>query len=122
LLYRTVAWPPSAGVLQPRQVAHLPGVILEADAVPGGVLALVTNRVAGAGFDTSPRLLLVQGTRVSVLRLPRVSGDVLARSLETAWPSAIVRAADVTAFTHDAEGNVVWSTPDGGRTWSVVRN
>jgi hypothetical protein len=122
LLYRTVAWPPSAGVLQARQVAHLPGVIVEADAVPDGVLALVTNRVAGAGFDTSPRLLLVQGRRVSVLRLPRVSGDVLVRSLETAWPYATVRAVDVTAFTRGEVGQVVWRTPDGGRTWSVTRN
>jgi hypothetical protein len=97
-------------------------VIVEADAVPGGVLALVTNRVAGAGFDTSPRLLLVQGRRVSVLRLPRLSGDVLARSIETAWPSATVRAVDVTAFTRGEAGQVVWSTPDGGRTWSVTRS
>ena len=90
-LYRSVTWPPSMGKLEARWVAHLPGVILEADAVPGGVLALVTSRVAGVGLDTSPRLLLVQGTRVSVLRLPRVGGDVLVSSLEAAWPSATVR-------------------------------
>jgi PQQ-like domain len=120
-LYRAAAWPPRSGRLAGRQVAHLPGLIVEADAVPDGVLALVSNRVAGLGFDNSPRLLLVQGTRVSVLRLPRVGGDVLARSLEAAWPSATVRGFDVTAFTHGEEGPVTWSTLDGGRTWSVTR-
>jgi hypothetical protein len=121
LLYRTVAWPPSARQLQGRQVAHLPGVIVEAVAVPDGVLALVSNRVAGLGLDNSPRLLLVQGTRVSVLRLPRVSGDLLVRALEAAWPSARVRGADVTAFTRGESGPVTWTTLDGGRSWSVAR-
>ncbi len=110
------------GKLEARWVAHLPGVILEADAVPGGVLALVTSRVAGVGLDTSPRLLLVQGTRVSVLRLPRVGGDVLVSSLEAAWPSATVRGVDVTAFTRGEEGLVTWKTLDGGRSWSVTRS
>jgi len=121
-LYRSVTWPPSMGKLEARWVAHLPGVILEADAVPGGVLALVTSRVAGVGLDTSPRLLLVQGTRVSVLRLPRVGGDVLVSSLEAAWPSATVRGVDVTAFTRGEEGLVTWKTLDGGRSWSVTRS
>jgi hypothetical protein len=121
LLYRTVAWPPPARQLQGRQVAHLPGVIVEAVAVPDGVLALVSNRVAGLGLDNSPRLLLVQGRRVSVLRLPRVSGDLLVRALEAAWPSARVRGADVTAFTRGASGPVTWTTLDGGRSWSVAR-
>ena len=121
LLYRTVAWPSPAGQLQGRRVAHLPGVIVEAVAVPNGVLALVSNRAFGLGLDNSPRLLLVQGTRVSVLRLPRVSGDLLVRSLEVAWPSATVRGADVTAFTRGEEGPVTWTTLDGGRSWSVAR-
>jgi hypothetical protein len=102
-------------------VAHLPGVIVEAHAVPDGVLALVSNRVAGLGLDSSPRLLLVQRTRVSVQRLPRVVGDVVVRSLEAAWPSATVRGFDVTAFTRGEGGPVTWSTLDGGRTWSVTR-
>jgi hypothetical protein len=96
-------------------------VIVEAVAVPNGVVALVSNRAFGLGLDNSPRLLLVQGTRVSVLRLPRVSGDLLVRSLEAAWPSATVRGADVTAFTRGEKGPVTWTTLDGGRSWSVAR-
>jgi hypothetical protein len=122
LLYRAVAWPPRAGGLQGILVASTSGAIVDADAVPGGVLALATNRVAGVGLDNSPRLILAQGATVAVLHLPRVVGDVLVRSLETAWPVVTLRAFDVTAFTRGEEGDVTWRTIDGGRSWAVERS
>ena len=98
-----------------------PGAIADVDPVPNGVAALLTRRVQGAGLDGSPRVLLVQSGRVRVLKLPRVGGDVLARSLEAAWPALTVRGFDVTAFTRGQRGDVTWRTLDGGRTWSVER-
>jgi len=121
-LYRAVSWPPRSGVLQPRQVANLFGRIVDVEPVPNGVLALASNRVAGLGLDSSPRLALVQGQLVRVLRLPSVGGDVLARSLEAAWPSATVRGFDVTAFVRNEQGLITWTTLDGGRSWSVTRS
>jgi PQQ-like domain len=120
-LYRAAQWPPAASGLVRRHAAHLPGAIVDAAPIPDGVAALVTRRVAGLGLDGSPRLLLVQGTRVRVHHLPRVPGDVLVRSLEAAWPSLTVHAFDVTAFTRGEEGSVTWTTPDGGSTWTVTR-
>ena len=120
-LYRAAVWPPAAGGLRAKHVAHLPGAIVDAGAVPGGVVALVSRRVAGLGLDRSPRLLLVQGKRVRVLHLPRVGGDVLAASIEVQWPEVTVHGRDVTAFTRGEEGSVTWSSSDGGTTWAVTR-
>lgn len=121
-LYRAAAWPPAPAGLRPKHVAHLPGAILDAVAVPGGVVALTTRRVGGLGLDGSPRLLLVQGNSVRVLHLPRVPGEVLAGSVEAAWPTLVVHARDITAFTRGEEGAVTWRSSDGGRTWSVERS
>jgi len=121
-LYRAVAWPPRAAGLQGQLVASLTGAIIDVKPVPNGVLALATDRVAGLGLDSSPRLVLVQGARVTPLRLPVAGGDVLVRSLEVTWPSATVRGADVTAFTRGEEGKVSWTTLDGGRSWTVTRS
>lgn len=120
-LYRAVAWPPRASGMHPRQAIHLQGAIVDADPIPGGVAALVTRRVAGLGFDTSPRLVLATTQLARVLDLPRVSGEPLVRSLEVSWPALTVRGYDVTAFTRGQAGPVTWQTPDGGRTWRVTR-
>ncbi|HMI98284.1 MAG TPA: PQQ-binding-like beta-propeller repeat protein [Gaiellaceae bacterium] len=120
-LYRAVRWPPPAAGLRRHLVVSRPGAIIDAAPVPGGVAALMTRRVAGLGLDVSPRVLLVQSGRVRVLRLPRVTGDVLARSLEVLWPSLTVHAFDVTAFTRGEQGPVTWTSPDGGATWTVTR-
>jgi putative pyrroloquinoline-quinone binding quinoprotein len=120
-LYRASSWPPRAGKLNGRHVAHLSGVIVDADPVPGGVVALVSRRTSGAGLDSSPRLILVQGKRVSVLRPPGVLGEVLASSVEADWPALTVRGLDVTAFTREEGSKVTWRSVDGGRTWSIER-
>jgi hypothetical protein len=120
-LYRAARWPPARAGLRAKHVAYLPGAIIDAAPVPSGIAALVTHRISGLGLDGSPRVLLVQGRRGRVLRLPRVPGDVLARSLQIAWPSVTVHAFDVTAFTRSEEGSVTWTSPDGGSTWTVTR-
>ncbi len=120
-LYRAANWPPLAGSMNGRHVAHLPGAIVDADAVPGGVVALVSRRVSGLGLDSSPRLILVQGRRVRVLRPPRVGGEVLSRSIEVEWPQLTVRGLDITAFTRKQGSEVTWRSVDGGLTWGIER-
>ncbi len=121
-LFRATHWPPGAAGLKGVRVARLPGVIVDARAVPGGVVALVSHRVAGLGFDRRPRMLLVQRRRkVRVLRLPWVAGEVVARSVDVAWPAMTVRAYDGVAFTRREEGSIEWRTIDGGAKWIVSR-
>jgi hypothetical protein len=84
--------------------------------------ALVSNRVAGLGLDTSPRLVLANSRYAGVLQLPRVSsGEPLVHSLEVSWPVLTVRGYDVTAFTRGEEGPLTWQTSDGGSQWHVTR-
>jgi outer membrane protein assembly factor BamB len=121
-LFRATHWPPGAAGLKGRRVARLPGRIVDVKAIPGGVVALVSRRVAGLGFDFRPRLLFVQRHRkVRVLRLPRVVGEVLARSVEVTWPAMTVRGYDGVAFTRGVDGAIEWRTANGGARWTVFR-
>jgi PQQ-like domain len=120
-LYRAAVWPPAKPGLRRKRVARTKGVILDAKPVPDGIAALVSNRVAGIYYDNSPRILLVRGAVITVLTLPTAVGEVLARSLEVAWPRITVRGADVTAFSRGQQGAVTWSSADGGASWRVDR-
>ena len=121
-LFLATRWPPGTAGLKGRRVARLPGRIVDVKAIPGGVVALVSRRVAGLGFDHRPRLLFVQRHRkVRVLRLPRAFGEVLARSVEVAWPAMTVRGYDGIAFTRGVDGAIEWRTANGGAKWTVLR-
>jgi hypothetical protein len=53
-----------------------------------------------------------------MLRLPRVQGSVLVRSIAASWPTITVRGSNF-----DAAGAIVplvWRSVNGGRTWSVA--
>jgi hypothetical protein len=82
---------------------------------------MVTRRVGGFGYDRKPLLRFVQNGSVRDRLLPAVGGDVLVRSLNVHWPGITVTGFDVTAFTRQQEGSVLWSSPDGGATWTVTR-
>ena len=120
-LFRAAKWPPAKKGLRRKRVARIKGEILDAKPVPDGVAALVTSRVAGIRFDNSPRILLVRGGVVTVLTLPTVEGQILARSLDVSWPQITVRGADVVAFTRGQQGAVNWRSADGGASWRVDR-
>jgi outer membrane protein assembly factor BamB len=120
-LYRAALWPPAKQGLRRQRVARIKGVILDAKAVPDGIAALVSSRTAGIHFDNSPRVLLVRGGLLTVLTLPAVEGQLLARSLEVAWPQITVRGVDVTAFTRGEQGALTWRSADGGASWRVDR-
>jgi PQQ-like domain len=120
-LFRAAVWPPAKQGLRRQRVARIKGAILDAKPVPNGVAALVSSRVAGIHFDNSPRILLVRGAVITVLTLPALAGEVLARSLAVAWPQITVRGADVTAFSRGQQGALTWSSADGGASWHVNR-
>src|SRR5262245_26322026 len=121
VLNRAAKWPPGPKGLQKQTVASVRGAIIDADAVPGGVVALATRRVAGIGVDRSPRLLLSRNGANRMLHLPLTTGDTLARSVDAAWPSLTVRGYDVTAFTRGEPPSVTWTSTDSGAHWPVTR-
>ena len=121
-LYRAKQWPPARGGLKGVRVASGKGVILDVHPVPGGAVALVTRRIGGFGFDRAPLLRFVQDGALRDRILPRVAGDVLVRSFDASWPTIAVHGVDVTAFTRGEQGSVLWSSGDGGATWTVSRN
>jgi PQQ-like domain len=120
-LFRAAVWPPAKQGLRRRRVARIKGVILDAKPVPDGIAALAGSRVAGIHFDNTPRILLVRGAVVTVMTLPAVPGEVLARSLEVAWPQITVRGVDVAAFSRGLQGSLTWRSFDGGASWRVDR-
>jgi putative pyrroloquinoline-quinone binding quinoprotein len=121
VLYHAAAWPPGPTGLQAVKAVAVKGAILDADALPGGVAALVTRRVGGLGFDRVPVLLLGLGPSFRQQTLPPVGGDVVLRSLDVRWPEIAVRGFDVTAFTRGEEGSILWLSEDGGTAWTVTR-
>jgi hypothetical protein len=120
-LFRATTWPPEPQGLTGKLVASGKGAIVDVQPVPGGAAALVTRRVGGFGYDRKPLLRFVQNGSVRDRLLPAVGGDVLVRSLNVHWPGITVTGFDVTAFTRQQEGSVLWSSPDGGATWTVTR-
>ena len=120
-LYRAAVWPPGPGGLKSVKASSVKGAILDVDALPGGVAALVTKRVGGLGYDRVPTVLLGNTSTLRQRTLPGVGGDVLLRSLEVNWPEIRVRGFDVTAFTRGEVGSVEWLSPDGGASWTVSR-
>jgi hypothetical protein len=120
-LFRAAAWPPEKRGLRRLRVARVRGAIVDVKAVPDGVAALVTSRVAGIRFDNAPRVLLVRGPVKAVLTLPEVEGQVLARGIDVSWPQITVRGVDVTAFSRGEQGALTWRSADGGASWRVDR-
>jgi hypothetical protein len=94
--------------------------IVDLATIPGGAVALVSNRVRGHGMDNEPRVLLALGGRAELVRLPAVGGYVLVRSLEARWPELRVRGRDFAPLAARAV-DVTWWSLDGGRTWRVQR-
>ncbi|HYX75802.1 MAG TPA: PQQ-binding-like beta-propeller repeat protein, partial [Gaiellaceae bacterium] len=85
-------WPPLRGLIRSRVAAvATAGRIIELAPVPGGVAALMTARGDGHGWDEAPRVLLDRRGRSTILRLPRVDGSILVRSIAASWPAIMVQ-------------------------------
>jgi hypothetical protein len=92
------------------------GVIVGAAAIPDGIVALVTRRVGGQGWDTAPRLLVAHGTSASMVELPATTGRPLADEVDVRWPTIVVTARD---YVPDPTRVVAWRSSDGGKTWET---
>jgi hypothetical protein len=119
-LLQVLRWPPRRSAIRSRLAARAAnGRFVDLARVPGGVVALLTARVEGHGWDNAPRVLLYRNGRSTTLRLPQASGSVLVRSVASAWPAIMVRGANF-----DAAGQIlplVWRSRNGGRTWTLAR-
>ena len=92
------------------------GSIVDADPIPGGVVALVSSRVRGQGWDTAPRVLVAHGSSVTAVTLPAAKGRPLVTGIQASWPKLTVTAID---YGPDPARAVTWSSPDGGATWQT---
>jgi hypothetical protein len=92
------------------------GTIVDAATVPGGVVALVSNRVDGLGWDTNPRVAVIRSGKTQLVTLPAQTGDILTQRLLVRWPRLIVTGTD---FDSAPLKSVGWVSTNGGATWSV---
>ena len=92
------------------------GTIVDAVTVPGGVVALVSNRVNGLGWDTSPRVAVIRGGRTQTVTLPAQTGDILVQALVVHWPRLTVTGTDFESVPVKA---VRWVSANGCATWST---
>ncbi len=112
-LYLVRGFPPRASKLATK-VAD--GTIVAAVPIPGGVAALVSNRVFGKGWDRAPRVLIARKEEVTTVELPAVEGDILVAGIEADWPAVTVTGTD---FAADPVRPVAWSSSDGGESWEA---
>ena len=79
------------------------GAIVDAKPAPDGVAALVSSRVRGSASTARPGSCSCD-ERWSPPDASGAWGEVLARSIEVAWPQITVRGVDVTAFIRGQQG------------------
>ncbi len=92
------------------------GTIVSAVPIQGGVAALVSNRVNGAGWDNAPRIVLAHGSVARTVVLPSQSGDPLVRTIKAAGRRLTVTAVD---DVQQPSRTITWTSADGGKTWST---
>ncbi|HEX6761447.1 MAG TPA: PQQ-binding-like beta-propeller repeat protein [Gaiellaceae bacterium] len=90
------------------------GTIVGAAPVAGGVVALVSNRVGGQGWDNAPRVLVASGSTAGVVALPGRPGNPLVQTITAAGKRLTVTAVD---FTEQPARTLTWTSTNGGATW-----
>jgi hypothetical protein len=104
--------------LSSHSVAALPdGRISDVQPIPGGVIALVSSRVNGQGWDTDPRVLVVHGETAQIVALPMERGRILVNHIEVSWPKLTVVGINYVA---NPVRDAVWVSDDGGADWATV--
>lgn len=93
------------------------GTISDVEAIPGGVVALVSSRVNGEGWDTDPRVVLVHGRTAQTVMLPMERGRILVEKVEVAWPTLTVVGTDYVA---NPVRSATWVSDDGGTMWTTA--
>ena len=72
------------------------GTIVGAARTSVGVVALISNRHDGQGWDNAPRVIVAKPTSATTVSLPPVEGFPLAQRIEAAGQTVTVTAADYT--------------------------
>jgi len=93
------------------------GTISDVEAIPGGVVGLVSSRVNGEGWDTDPRVSLVHGGTAQTVTLPMERGRILVEKVEVAWPKLTVVG---TNYVANPVRDAVWVSEDGGALWTTA--
>ncbi len=107
----------TGGRLGARTVASVAdGTIVSAIPFQGGVAALVSNRVDGAGWDNTPRVIIVQGAGHKTVTLPRRMGDPLVQTIKASGKRLVVTAVD---FVLQPSRTITWISTNGGSSWSA---
>jgi hypothetical protein len=101
----------SSRLISSSLISFTDGTITDVKPIPGGVAALVSSRVHGESWDTTPRVVIVRGTSVQTVTLPAQRGRLLVQGLQVAWPKLTVTANDFVANPVRA---AVWISSDGG--------
>jgi hypothetical protein len=93
------------------------GTIVATARLPVGFAFLVSSRVDGQHWDTSPRVLLADGATVQTVRLPAApNGEILAATITADGSTLTVQG---TNFGTDPTSPVSWVSTDAGETWSL---
>jgi hypothetical protein len=92
------------------------GTIVAAAPIAGGVVALVSNRVAGQGWDSSPRVIVAHGGSARVLTLPRQPGEPLVVAIGPGGKKLTVTARD---FDRQPARTLAWTSTDSGASWAA---
>ena len=107
----------TAARLGARTVASVAdGTIVSAIRFQGGLAALVSNRVDGAGWDNAPRVILVQGSGSRTVTLPSRPGDPLVQTIKSSGKRLVVTAVD---YVQQPSRTITWTSTDGGASWAA---
>jgi hypothetical protein len=93
------------------------GTIVSAIPFQGGLAALVSSRLDGAGWDNAPRVIIVRGGNVKTVTLPSRPGTPLVRAIKASGARLTVTAVDSVA---QRARTITWTSADRGQRWSVA--
>lgn len=92
------------------------GRISDVEAIPGGVVAVVSSRIHGEGWDTEPRVVIVHGGTAQTVMLPMDRGRILVNHVDVDWPKLTVLG---TNYVANPVRDAAWVSDDGGTDWTV---
>lgn len=93
------------------------GVIVDAARIPNGIVALVSSRTEGQGWDNTPRVVVASPDGATIVSLPRQPGRLLAQTIRLTGGALTVTATD---YTVQPPSTTTWTSPDNGTTWAAT--
>jgi hypothetical protein len=110
----------SSKPLEAKLISTVPdGTIVASTRTADGFAFLVSSRVDGQHWDTSPRVILASNDGAQTVTLPSAPpGELLADEVDSTGESLTVTATD---YGRDPVTQVSWTSEDDGQTWSLER-